>query len=220
MEKFGNTLRRDIVDNLIKVLDEHNELVKLFRIARDKIESTEVEDFKLKLFGVVGSKQYDLPAGDSIGAIVFEGGPEVGTDYDIIIERRDGQPQRIDKLNPHYMALHFLLLFVHGKEGYHLDVKIPAAKEELEAETQETDIEDKTLDATPLLLPMPETEVKTPPPKPKLEKDTSTSEQQTDMGQASASKTQKKTTTARKALFQTNKSAAETPTPKRSKKDD
>ncbi|PWA36195.1 hypothetical protein CTI12_AA602330 [Artemisia annua] len=95
-------------------LGKHNDLVKLFRTARDKIESRDVPSFKLKLFGVVGSRQYDKPAGDSIGAIVFEGGPDVKTEYDVVIERRGGQPQRIDKLNPHYMSLHFPLLHIHG----------------------------------------------------------------------------------------------------------
>ncbi|PWA99247.1 hypothetical protein CTI12_AA003570 [Artemisia annua] len=108
----------------IMVLDNHNELVKLFRTARDKMEDADVPSFKLKLFGVVGTKQYDLPAGDSIGAIVFEGGPDVSTNYDVIIETRGGQPQRIDKLNPHYMALHFPILFIHGEEGYHLGLKL------------------------------------------------------------------------------------------------
>ncbi|PWA65205.1 helitron helicase-like domain-containing protein [Artemisia annua] len=120
----NNRLRRDIVQNLVQLLDEHNRLVKLFRTTRDKIETADIPDFKLKLFGVVGSRQYDLPTGDSVGAIVFEGGPEVATDYDVIIKKRGGQPQRIDKLNPHYMSLHFPLFFIHGEEGYHLGLKL------------------------------------------------------------------------------------------------
>ncbi|PWA51814.1 hypothetical protein CTI12_AA414930 [Artemisia annua] len=107
----------------IMVLDKHNELVKFFRTARDKIERADIPDFKIKLFGVVGSKQYDLPAGDCIGAIVFEGGPNVETNYDVIIEPRGGQPQRIDKLNSHYMSLHFPLLFIHGDEGRRISEK-------------------------------------------------------------------------------------------------
>ncbi|PWA72241.1 hypothetical protein CTI12_AA091220 [Artemisia annua] len=94
------------------------------RQARDKMGSAEIPDFKIKLFGVAGAKQYDLPEGDSIGAIVFEGGPNVETNYDVIIEPRGGQPQRIDKLNPHYMSFHFPLLFIHGDEGYHLGLKL------------------------------------------------------------------------------------------------
>lgn len=127
LEKFNNSshrLRRDVVENLIQVLDSHNKLVKLFRTARDKIEANNVPDFIIRLFSVVGSKQHELPAGDCLGAIGFEGGPDVGTDYVIIIERRGGQPQRIDKLNPHYMELHFPLLLVYGDEGYHLGLKL------------------------------------------------------------------------------------------------
>lgn len=59
LQNFKNSdkrLRRDIVQNLIHVLDEHNWLVKLFRTARDKLEDANIEDFKLKLFGVVGSR--------------------------------------------------------------------------------------------------------------------------------------------------------------------
>ncbi|PWA80507.1 hypothetical protein CTI12_AA195620 [Artemisia annua] len=112
------------IDSCHQVLDRHNELVKFFRTARDKIERADIPDFKIKLFGVVGSKQYDLPAGDCIGAIVFEGGPNVETNYDVIIEPRGGQPHRIDKLNPHYMSLHFPLLFIHGDEGYHIGLKL------------------------------------------------------------------------------------------------
>ncbi|PWA65249.1 hypothetical protein CTI12_AA315870 [Artemisia annua] len=91
---------------------------------RDKLQDADVPDFKLKLFGVVGSRQYDLPTGDSVGAVVFEGGPDVATDYDVIIQKHGGQPQRIDKLNPHYMSLHFPLFFIYGEDGYHLGLKL------------------------------------------------------------------------------------------------
>ncbi|PWA98496.1 hypothetical protein CTI12_AA017680 [Artemisia annua] len=120
----GSRLKREIVQKLKDVLDEYNELVKLFRTARDKMEDAEVPDFKLKLFGVVGSKQYDLPSGDSIGAVVVEGGPDFSTEYDVVIQKQGGQPEQIDKLNPHYMSLHFPLIFIHGEVGYHLGLKL------------------------------------------------------------------------------------------------
>ncbi|PWA61660.1 hypothetical protein CTI12_AA371170 [Artemisia annua] len=69
----GPALRPDIVEGLIQVLDELNELVRLFRTARDKLAEAEVPEFKIRLFGVLGSRQYELPSGDSIGAIVYEG---------------------------------------------------------------------------------------------------------------------------------------------------
>ncbi|PWA82511.1 hypothetical protein CTI12_AA051370 [Artemisia annua] len=39
-------LRRDIVEGLIRVLDEHNALVQLFRTARDKLHEADVPEFK------------------------------------------------------------------------------------------------------------------------------------------------------------------------------
>ncbi|PWA91345.1 hypothetical protein CTI12_AA091390 [Artemisia annua] len=108
---------------LLVTVTDYADTAKLY-FARDKMEDAEIPDFKLKLFGVVGSKQYDLPSGHSIGAIVFEGGPDFSTEYDVVIEKRGGQPERIDKLNPHYMSLHFPLIFIHGEVGYHLGLKL------------------------------------------------------------------------------------------------
>ncbi|PWA76559.1 hypothetical protein CTI12_AA233810 [Artemisia annua] len=64
--------------------------------------------------------QHELPAGDSIGAIVFEGGPDVETDFDVVIEQHDRHLKRVNKLNASYMSLQFALIFLFGEDGYHL----------------------------------------------------------------------------------------------------
>ncbi|PWA37627.1 hypothetical protein CTI12_AA588700 [Artemisia annua] len=112
--------RQDIVANLIEVLDEHNELVQLFRTARNKMQDADIPQFKVRLYGVIGSRQHELPTGDSIGAIVFEGGADVETDFDVVIERHDRRLQRVNKLNASYMSLQFPLIFLYGEDGYHL----------------------------------------------------------------------------------------------------
>ncbi|PWA59485.1 hypothetical protein CTI12_AA391250 [Artemisia annua] len=89
-------LRQDIVEGLIELLDQHNALVQLFRTARDKLQDTEVPEFKVMLFNVVGSAQHELPTADEVGAIVFDSGPENEPDFDIIIEAHSGEPQRIN----------------------------------------------------------------------------------------------------------------------------
>ncbi|PWA90538.1 helitron helicase-like domain-containing protein [Artemisia annua] len=63
-------LREDIVEGLIDFLNDNNALVQLFRTARDKLREAEIPDFQIRLFGVAGSNQYELPVADSIGAIV------------------------------------------------------------------------------------------------------------------------------------------------------
>ncbi|PWA53343.1 hypothetical protein CTI12_AA446680 [Artemisia annua] len=80
-------LREDIIEGLIQFLDDNNALVQLFRTARDKLLEANIPNFQIRLFGVPGSNQYELPTADTIGAIVYEGGPESITDYDVVIEQ-------------------------------------------------------------------------------------------------------------------------------------
>ncbi|PWA63286.1 hypothetical protein CTI12_AA353860 [Artemisia annua] len=117
-------LRESVVQGLIGFLNENNALVKLFRTARDKLQEADIPNFSIRLFGVVWANQYELPTADSIGAIVFEGGPETMTDYDVVIQRHSGEPESVNKLHPAYMALQFPLLFIYGEEGYHLKLML------------------------------------------------------------------------------------------------
>ncbi|GJR71017.1 DNA helicase [Tanacetum coccineum] len=111
MRHFGGTSSGtlDEVQGLIGFLDEHNELVRLFRTARDRCGGQFVPDFKIRLYSVVGARQYDLPTSQTLGGIVFQNGQDTETDYDVIIESRGGRPQRINKLHSSYMSLQFPL---------------------------------------------------------------------------------------------------------------
>ena len=93
MEHFGGKdrsgLKPEIVQNLIQILDEHNELVRIFRTTREKCSEPNVTEFKIQLYNVVGSREYQLPSSGTRGAIVFENGENSKTDYDVIIEYKD-----------------------------------------------------------------------------------------------------------------------------------
>ncbi|PWA88352.1 DNA helicase Pif1-like protein [Artemisia annua] len=118
------SLREDVIEGLIEFLDGNNALVRLFRTARDKLREADIPSFHIRLFGVVGANQYELPTADSIGAIVYKGGPESATDYDVVIERHSREPESVNKLHPQYMALQFPILFIYGEEGYHLNLTL------------------------------------------------------------------------------------------------
>ncbi|GJS88090.1 DNA helicase [Tanacetum coccineum] len=127
MSHFGgnnSTLRRDIVEGLIDMLDTHNALVQLFRTVCEKYEDIHVPNFKVRLYNVVGAREYKLPTGDMLGAIVYEPGPESDMDYDIVLEERSGYPQRVNKLHPSYMSLQFPLLFIYGQDGYSKELRM------------------------------------------------------------------------------------------------
>ncbi|GJS18980.1 DNA helicase [Tanacetum coccineum] len=118
IEGGSSQLDLEFVSTLIRLLDEHNELVRLFRTDQDRVESDDVPEFRIRLFSVVGAREYDLPTSGTLGANVFENGPSTRTDYDVIMESRGGFPQRVNKLYPSYMSLQFPLLFVYGNPQY------------------------------------------------------------------------------------------------------
>nr|GEU33484.1 DNA helicase [Tanacetum cinerariifolium] len=113
----------EFVATLIRLLDEHNELVRLFRLARDRVESGHVSEFHIRLVSVVVAREYDLPTSGTLGAIVFENGLNTRTDYDVVIESRGGFPQPVNKFHPSYMSLQFPLLFVYGEPGFYPQMK-------------------------------------------------------------------------------------------------
>ncbi|PWA91741.1 hypothetical protein CTI12_AA087640 [Artemisia annua] len=106
---------KEIVEGLIEFLDTHNELVQVFRTARDKCAENDVPEFKVRLYNGNGARGYELPTSQAIGAIVFDSGPTTESDYDIVIEYRDGPAKRINKLHQSYMSLQFPLIFVYGQ---------------------------------------------------------------------------------------------------------
>ncbi|GJW62962.1 DNA helicase [Tanacetum coccineum] len=131
MSHFGGVddsrLDPQIVEGLIHFLDAHNELVQLFRTARDKCREMDIPEFKIRLYNAEGARGYELPTSNTLGAMVFESGIKSKTDFDVIIEYKDGPLQRVNKLHPSYMSLQFPLLFIHGQSGYHTELKLRSA---------------------------------------------------------------------------------------------
>nr|GEZ16843.1 DNA helicase [Tanacetum cinerariifolium] len=106
----SSQLDPEFVSTLIHLLDEHNELVRLFRTARDRGESGDVSEFHNRLFSVVGAREYDLL---TLGAIMFENGPNTRTDYDVITESRGGFPQRRQGLNKRLFMNQYYMFQLH-----------------------------------------------------------------------------------------------------------
>ncbi|GKE49900.1 hypothetical protein Tco_1481158, partial [Tanacetum coccineum] len=63
------SLDPQIVERLIHILDEHNELVQLFRTARDKCRDDFVPDFKIWLYNIGGVHGYELLTSKGLGGI-------------------------------------------------------------------------------------------------------------------------------------------------------
>ncbi|GKD54835.1 DNA helicase, partial [Tanacetum coccineum] len=123
-DEHQSDLKEEIVEGLIEFLDKHNALVQLFRTARNKHSEADIPEFKIRLYNVIGTRQYELPTSETIGAIVFANSSTVENEFDLIIEEHSRFPQRVSKLHPCYMSLQFPLLFVYGEDGYQRDMKL------------------------------------------------------------------------------------------------
>ncbi|GJX96032.1 putative reverse transcriptase domain-containing protein [Tanacetum coccineum] len=74
-----------------------------------------------------GARGYELTTLNTLGAMVFENGISDNANFDVIIQHRDGPPQRVNKLHPSYMSLQFPLLFIYGQPGYHTELTLKSA---------------------------------------------------------------------------------------------
>nr|GEX22064.1 helitron helicase-like domain-containing protein [Tanacetum cinerariifolium] len=87
-------LKKEIVEGLIEFLDNHNALVQLFQTARNKHIDADVLEFKVRHYNVIGTRQYELPTSETIGAIVFGDSSITENKFDLIIEEHSQFPQR------------------------------------------------------------------------------------------------------------------------------
>nr|XP_043611899.1 uncharacterized protein LOC122583573 [Erigeron canadensis] len=106
------------------MLDEHNPLVKQYRMARDRFQQDNQENFTLRLIGRRNKdgRQYDLPTADEVAALIVG---DIGTTFDkrdIIIQKQCGQLRRISELHPSYLALQYPLLLPYAEDGYRIDI--------------------------------------------------------------------------------------------------
>nr|GEV69088.1 DNA helicase Pif1-like protein [Tanacetum cinerariifolium] len=108
MRHFGgldnSNLDLEIVQGLIHFLDTYTELVQLFRTMRDRCREAHINEFMIRLYNGNDARGYELPASNTLGAIVFDSGLTCSTEFDVIIKHKGEAPKRITKLHRSYMS--------------------------------------------------------------------------------------------------------------------
>ncbi|MCH79515.1 helicase-like protein, partial [Trifolium medium] len=121
IDNFRNNkdINKEIVTNLVKMLDDHNVLAKGFRMARDILKDGQVHNLKLKLISerTTDGRIYNQPTVSEVAALIV-GDVDSGEKRDIILHERNGQLQRIDEFHPDYLSYQYPLLFPYGEDGY------------------------------------------------------------------------------------------------------
>ncbi|KAH1213764.1 hypothetical protein GmHk_14G041654 [Glycine max] len=116
-------IQPEIVSTLSQMLDEYNVHAKSFRMARDRLADTQVDNVKLRLTATreKDSRTYNLPNVSEVAALIV-GDFDPDSRRDIIVETQNGELQRIHELHSSYLGLQYPLLFPYGEDGYRPDI--------------------------------------------------------------------------------------------------
>ncbi|XP_071695029.1 uncharacterized protein [Rutidosis leptorrhynchoides] len=119
------SLDENLIVQIMQVLDEHNPLVKTFRMASERFKDDPDMQLKIKLIGrrTKDGRNYNLPTVDEVAALIV-GDINVSSfdERDILIESHVEGLKRISELHPEYLALQYPLLFIYAEDGYHTDI--------------------------------------------------------------------------------------------------
>ncbi|XP_039138709.1 uncharacterized protein LOC120276027 [Dioscorea cayenensis subsp. rotundata] len=117
-------LDNDIVCGLRNMLDEYNEIVKVFRSAREAHMQFRELPVRIKLIANRNKKDhiYSAPSVPEIAALIVG---DIGINdqgRDIIVEHKQEGLKRISDLHPLFMPLQYPLLFPYGEDCFHLNL--------------------------------------------------------------------------------------------------
>ncbi|XP_010451099.1 PREDICTED: uncharacterized protein LOC104733194 [Camelina sativa] len=126
----GKPVDEEIVGILVAMLDNINELAKVFRKARDRYEDGDCSEFNIKLVNQAKrGKQFDLPTTDEIAGLIVGDFSTATSGRDVILQFKSSELQRISDLHPLYMSLQYPLLFPYGDAGYHEEIPYESSAE-------------------------------------------------------------------------------------------
>ncbi|CAN1842064.1 ATP-dependent DNA helicase PIF1 [Linum perenne] len=119
-------LQPSLVGGLKEMLDDYNILVKTFRYARERLMEDNVHQLKIKLFAQrrTDGREYDLPTGDELAALIVNDSGQATYEQDIIVEHQNCGLERISVYHPSLMSLQYPLLFPYGEDGWRSDIEL------------------------------------------------------------------------------------------------
>jgi len=103
----GTELDPSLMRDLIGLFDEHNRLVKSFRMVCDFRLANENVPMKLRLFRnrMFDSRTYNVPEVSEIAALIVADFDDTGEGRDIVVKEKDGCLQCIHETHAKYIPL-------------------------------------------------------------------------------------------------------------------
>ena len=116
----------EIVTKLSEMLDDHNCLVKKFRMVRNRFEAQPDSTFRLRLFGnrKTDGREYNMPTASEVAGLIVGDLTAANVERDIIVEHRSNGLQRITNMDPSFMSMTYPLIHPYGEDGYRIDIPL------------------------------------------------------------------------------------------------
>ncbi|XP_020082238.1 uncharacterized protein LOC109705866, partial [Ananas comosus] len=116
---------RNIVHSLIEMFDSENEIVKAFRMARDRFRKSDCLPIRLRLIGsrMENTSQYNPPSCSEIAGLIVGDIGSADRHRDIVVEHKTQGLKRISDLHPSFMAMQYPILFPYDEDGFRIDIK-------------------------------------------------------------------------------------------------
>ncbi|RCN48933.1 hypothetical protein ANCCAN_05042 [Ancylostoma caninum] len=113
--------RRNIVLNLQRMFHQHNNLVKVFKTALERMPTDEYRIVIRADKRPAGEheRRFNAPTVNEVAVVMVEDEFER---RDIIIQKRNDSLQRISETHRSYDALQYPILFWEGEDGYHFNI--------------------------------------------------------------------------------------------------
>lgn len=121
----SSRLDSNIVSELLHMLDEHNGLAKMFRMARDRFQDMNFAPVRLRLIATQTKDptMYNLPSAFKVAALIVRDLNNTNFTRDIVIEHKSSGLQRINEIHPSFMAMQYPVLFPYGEDGFQIGIR-------------------------------------------------------------------------------------------------
>jgi len=115
-----------LINDILRVMDDTNILVKCFRMVRDFREVYQNVPVQLRLFRnrSYDPRTYNVPEVGEVAALIVGDFDSSEDGRDIVVRERDGNLQRIHETHAKCIPLQYPLLFPFGEDQYQENIEL------------------------------------------------------------------------------------------------
>lgn len=114
----------EIFQGISEMLVEHNVLVKLFHIERDRYREQPQLKFRLRLLSkrIKDNQQYNIPMASEVAGLISGDLTNANFQREVIVENRKNRLQSITDLHPSFTPMTYPLIQPYGEDRYNLGI--------------------------------------------------------------------------------------------------